>query len=267
MDITLSTQPRASTRQPLAALGKLTIAALIGDAAMLGYAQTIFGGFDPIMTGFAVAFLVVAGVVAVGWRWAPALGALVSLLLAGGLLAPAITEVVFSLTHPSDFGTFSLLVVLLPLLLIGLISGIAATVQNYRGGTRRAPRWLSPALIALGGLIAGAILVAAAPQPGSGVSADALSGLQVVALDAFNNGEIHVKAAETVALRLENSDSVGHAFAVDALNLDAPMPGGKSGLALFKASKPGTYTFYCSIPGHYDKASGEGMTGKLIIEP
>ena len=267
MDITMTTQPQACKRQPLATMGKLTIGALVGIAAMLGYAQTLFGGFDPVMTGFAVVFLVVAGVIAVGWRWAPALGALMALLLAGGLLGPAITEIAFSLTHPSDFGTFSLLAVLLPLLAIALGGGAAATVQNYRGGARRAPRWLSPALIALGGLVAGAILVAAAPLPGNGVSPEVLNGLQVVTLDKFGNGEIHVKAAETVALRLENADGVGHAFAIDELNLDAPMPGNKSSLALFKATKPGTYTFYCSIPGHYNKATGEGMTGKLIVEP
>jgi len=45
------------------------------------------------------------------------------------------------------------------------------------------------------------------------------------------------------------------------------MPGGKSALALFNADKPGTYTFYCSIPGHYNKPTGEGMTGKLIVQP
>jgi len=267
MDITLTTQPARGARQPLAALGKLTVAALVGIGAMLGYAQTVFGGFDPMMTGFALLFLVVAGVVAIGWRWAPALGALLSLLLAGGLLAPAIKEIAFSLTHPSDFATFSLLVVLLPLLFIGLASGIAATVQNYRGGARRAPRWLGSALIAIAAAIAGAVLVAAAPQPGTGVSPEALNGLQAVEIETFDNGTIHVKAAETVALRLENADPIAHAFAVDELGLDAPMRAGKSSLALFKPTKPGTYTFYCSIPGHYNKATGEGMTGKLIIEP
>ena len=38
-----------------------------------------------------------------------------------------------------------------------------------------------------------------------------------------------------------------------------------SSLALFTPTKPGTYTFYCSL--HYDKATGEGMQGTLIVAP
>ena len=69
-----------------------------------------------------------------------------------------------------------------------------------------------------------------------------------------------------VALRLENTDGASHSFDVDELNVHALMPGGKSSLALFKPTKPGTYTFYCGIPGHYNKATGEGMHGTLIVE-
>ncbi len=42
------------------------------------------------------------------------------------------------------------------------------------------------------------------------------------------------------------------------------MPAGKQGVALFKPTTPGTYTFYCSP--HSDKTTGEGMVGKLIVE-
>ena len=72
------------------------------------------------------------------------------------------------------------------------------------------------------------------------------------------------ETGETVALRLENPDGVAHTFTVDELGVDALMPAGKNSLALFKPTKPGTYTFYC-IP-HYDKASGQGMHGTLVVE-
>jgi uncharacterized cupredoxin-like copper-binding protein len=45
------------------------------------------------------------------------------------------------------------------------------------------------------------------------------------------------------------------------------MPAGKSSLALLKATRPGTYTFYCGVPGHANQATGEGMVGKLIVTP
>jgi heme/copper-type cytochrome/quinol oxidase subunit 2 len=58
---------------------------------------------------------------------------------------------------------------------------------------------------------------------------------------------------------------VTHGFAVDELGVNAVMPAGAESLALFRPTTPGTYTFYC--PPHYDKASGTGMYGTLIVEP
>jgi plastocyanin len=50
-----------------------------------------------------------------------------------------------------------------------------------------------------------------------------------------------------------------------ALNALVFMPPGKSSLALFTPTEPGTYTFYCQP--HADKAAGTGMVGTLIVEP
>ena len=67
-----------------------------------------------------------------------------------------------------------------------------------------------------------------------------------------------------VALRLVNDDNEGHSFDVDELGVHALIPAGKPGVALFKAGAPGTYLYYCAP--HYDKATGEGMQGRLIVE-
>ena len=66
-------------------------------------------------------------------------------------------------------------------------------------------------------------------------------------------------------MRFDNQDRAAHQFDVDEFNVHAPIPGGKTSLALCKPTKPGTYTFYCSL--HYDKATGEGMQGTLIVAP
>ena len=86
-----------------------------------------------------------------------------------------------------------------------------------------------------------------------------------VPLDVFNSGEIRVKAGELTALRLANSSAAGHSFDVDELNVHVAIPSDSESLALFTAATPGTYTFYCAP--HYDKASGTGMHGTLIVEP
>ena len=261
------TLSRTRVAKPLATLGKLAAGALVGLGLEFGYAQIVFGGFDPMLTGVATAMLIVGGVVAMGWRWAPALGALLALVIGGMLLVPAAGEIVFSLTHPTD-SLFILMVLLLPLLALAIAAGIGATVQNYRSADRRTPRGLPTALTALAGLIAGAVLIGviAKPTDAVGVTPEVLAGLPSVTLEAYNKGEVRVKAGEMVALRLENADGASHSFDVDELNVHALMPGGKSSLALFKPTKPGAYTFYCGIPGHYDKATGEGMHGTLIVE-
>ena len=147
----IGTPSRPRMRKPLAALGKLAAGALVGLGIVFGYAQIVFGGFDPMLTGVAAAMLIVAGVVAVGWRWAPALGALLALAIGGMLLVPAAGAIVFSLTHPTD-SLFILMVLLLPLLALAIAAGVGATVQNYRGAERRTPRGLPTALTALAGL-------------------------------------------------------------------------------------------------------------------
>ncbi|HJZ47769.1 MAG TPA: cupredoxin domain-containing protein [Roseiflexaceae bacterium] len=265
MEASLTQGPSRLARASLSSLGKLTVSCLAGVTALFVYAQAaIFGGFDVIVSGIALVPLIAAGVVLVGWRWAPLLGTLVfGLLLA--LLAMGSSEIAYTLAHPGS-AMFGFLIMVIAVVLAGLVVSISAAIQNYRSATRPTPRALPFAIALVAGLVAGAVIVGAIPQAGeaAGVSSEALAALPAVTLDKYNDGEIHVKAGETVALRLENPDGIAHAFVVDELGINAPMPAGKNSLALFKPTKPGTYTFYCTP--HYDKASGQGMHGKLIVE-
>jgi plastocyanin len=249
-------------------------------AALIYMMAAIFGEMIPPMLVAAVLSLIVTAVVLTGKRWAPALGSVIAVLLTAALIVPAAEEIGHSLTTPGD-PIFGVLTVLFPCLFIAFVAGIASTVQNYRwssaaagygGQSSRpvpgAPRWLAPALIALGGLIVGANVVAARPQQGAAasVSPDLLSTLPSVDVKGFEfqQKEVRVKAGELVALRLNNADAAPHSFDVDQLGVHAPIVVGQGGVALFQPSKPGTYTFYCAP--HYDKASGEGMKGTLIVE-
>src|SRR5262249_14081328 len=114
----------------------------------------------------------------------------------------------------------------------------------------------------------GALLVAAIVQgrDSSGVSEEMLAQLPALRAKAaeFEQRELHARVSQAVALRLENADGQGHSFDIDELNVHAQMPGGKPGLALFTPSTPGTYIFYCAL--HYNKQTGQGMKGTLIVE-
>ena len=80
----------------------------------------------------------------------------------------------------------------------------------------------------------------------------------------FTQKEIRVKAGEQVALRVVNVDAMPHSFDIDELDVHAPIPANGSGLALFRAGKPGRYLVYCAP--HFDKKSGQGMKATLIVE-
>jgi len=62
----------------------------------------------------------------------------------------------------------------------------------------------------------------------------------------------------TVAVR--NRDLFWHTFTVDALKLDLKVPVGRLRTATVEA-RPGTYRFYCRIPGH----TAVGMRGTLTV--
>lgn len=265
---TAFTQPQAKPRTPLAGLGKLLIVELVGVAIILAYLQAMMFGFVLPIAIFALVALGVAGLLTTGWRWVPALAA----LLSAALLLMFGVPLLESLTHPTVGGPmFIISAILIPLAIAGVLIGIGATVQNYRraANDRRVPRGLIGALLVVVGLVAGAILVAMAPQPGitAGVSSEDLAKLPALTGKdfMFDQTELHAKAGQTVTLRLENADPEAHYLDIDELNVHAPIAPGKTGLAVFTATQPRTYTFYCHP--HADKASGEGMVGKLIVEP
>jgi plastocyanin len=267
MATTMTATHTRFARKPLAALGKLTLITLVGFAVLLiAFMILVIGEFVPPVLVVAAIPLIIAGVVATGWRWAPLLGTLVfSLLLA--LLVIGASEIVFTLSHPGG-ALFTFLLIVIPVLAIGFVASISATVQNYRSVERQSPRWLPGALMIVAGLVVGAVAVGSIPQPRDalGVSPETLAALPAVTLENFAPDKaVHVKAGETIALRLENPSGGAHAFVVDELGVNVYMPAGQNSLALFKATKPGTYTFYCTP--HYNKATGEGMKGTLVVEP
>jgi plastocyanin len=255
----------------LSALGKVTVGSVLLAAVMLVYFQTlVLHSYESQLTTFMVIELVAAALMAgfpIGrWRWTPS----IFVLLAFVMISADFKLIVYDLTHPGALPVFSYIVVAMTNALVGTITSIAATVQNYRRAPaeRRAPRWLPLLLFGAATLCLGAILTAAIPQEsGVGVGQATLSSLPALGARniAFTQNELHVKAGETVAFRLENGDNVEHTFDIDELAVHAVLPVGKPGLALFTAATPGTYTFYC-IP-HYNKATGEGMRGTLIVEP
>jgi len=124
---TVATRAR---RRSLSTPGRVTLAVLIGlaltYAALGALLWQLF--FPAVGIVFGAGFLVAAGAVAAGWRWAPALGALVC----GLVLIEEIPYIPDHFVHPETAAHLTFGLIAMPLLLIGLAAGIGATVRNYR---------------------------------------------------------------------------------------------------------------------------------------
>ncbi|MDR7416424.1 MAG: cupredoxin domain-containing protein [Armatimonadota bacterium] len=80
---------------------------------------------------------------------------------------------------------------------------------------------------------------------------------------AFRPASIRVRAGEPVNLRLVNAGRVTHDLYVPALGFRVTVEPGEEVVAGLPALQPGTYEFYCSLPGHREA----GMRGTLVVEP
>lgn len=264
MDTPLTTnETQRWTRLP--ALCVVIVAGLVGNVAVFTVLQAlILRALIPELAIILALTLVIAAVCATGWRWAPHLTVFWAMLS----VVPGLEPYWYDLTHPVETGTFIADLVGLASLFVAVMASIAAIRAGDRSvAMGQTPGWLRGFLIGTATFVLGASLVAAisAPDDSAGVSAETLAQLPalVSGRNTFDRTELQARVGESIALRLENSDTQVHYFDIDAFDVHVPMPTGKPALTLFTPTMPGTYTFYCHIPGHTEA----GMVGTLIVEP
>jgi uncharacterized cupredoxin-like copper-binding protein len=250
-------------RTRLTVLRKVLIAGLLGNVLVGAVLQALVRLLIPPLLIIMALTLVIAGVCVTRWRWAPLLAVLWSVVS----IIPGLEPYTSNLAHPAETGGFIATLVGLALSIIIVVAGVAATIAGERRVAEGyAPRWLRGFLIGVAAFVLGASLVAAIPQTEAtaGVNPEALAQLPALttAHYTFDQAELRARVGQTVALRLENSDAGAHSFDIDELNIHTRMPAGQPALALFTPSTPGSYTFYCGIPGHREA----GMVGTLIVE-
>jgi len=252
-------------RMRLPTLRRVMIASLVGTVLVYIVLQAlIIQMLVPPLAIITALTLVVAGVCATRWRWAPHLAVLWCVLS----IIPGLEHYRYDLAHPAEISTFITTVLILGLLLVAVVASIATIIYGDRQVAEgRTPRWLTSFLIGMATFALGANLVAAIPprHATTGVSAEVLAQLPalVSGRNTFSQTELRARVGETMALRLENTDTMVHSFDIDAFDVHVAMPTSTASLALFTPTAPGTYTFYCRIPGHTEA----GMKGTLIVEP
>jgi MFS family permease len=261
--------PLGATRTPartrLSALGKLTVAAVIGLPLLLS-TNVVINGLNVMNLLFAGIALILAAIitgiiVATRWRWSPLLGALLYVVM----LALFIPIMPYALSHPNATYLFALNVVLLALAVVGIGAGIGATVQNYRNGERkpRAPRWLGVSLGGLAGLVAGmlivSLIVAANPQVSRASINPNGEPVAHMALDHFVQNVVLVPKGSK--LLIVNDSSVEHILQNGAWDANGtPHAGAESGApplrniditsgsrAIGPFAIAGVYHLYCTL--------------------
>lgn len=82
---------------------------------------------------------------------------------------------------------------------------------------------------------------------------------------SFDPSSFAVPAGQPVQLTLENEGQMPHDFTL-AEGVNQPVKitaaGGQTATGTFTISKPGTYSFECSMPGH----AGAGMRGTITAQ-
>jgi plastocyanin/mono/diheme cytochrome c family protein len=80
---------------------------------------------------------------------------------------------------------------------------------------------------------------------------------------AFTQTELHVPANTEITINLVNNGASTHTFDIVELGVDSgEYASGQTGSVTFNTGEPGTYQYYCAIPGHKEA----GMVGTLIVE-
>ncbi len=76
----------------------------------------------------------------------------------------------------------------------------------------------------------------------------------------FKPSEVTIEAGSPATIVLENQDTIPHTFVIDELDIHESVdPGQLTTLTI--TPDPGTYTFYCELPGHREA----GMEGTLTV--
>ena len=130
-------------------------------------------------------------------------------------------------------------------------------------------------LLGLVALLAGCAPAAStAPKPSTGsapaaAASPAAAGqqLSVTALDTmhFEPSTLTAKAGQPIIVTLKNGGQTLHDFSMTegpAQPVKIQVQPGQTGSATFTIDKPGSYTFFCSQPGH----EAAGMKGTLTVQ-
>jgi plastocyanin len=256
--------PVRVARRPLSALSKVSLSGLIASAVLI----LPFGFFAWPLFIVGAALALVAVLVGRGFRWAPILGTLLSGVILVYLFVGS-GYPVYHLTHPrnadlqpaaAQFPIFIGVVILLAVLILACGGSLAASVQNFVQRQPQRPRWLTPALTGLLGLVVGVILIAGIAQPTTSAASTTAGSEATVHLSAASFTPTSVIVPRGAKLRIVDDAGILHILSNGMWENNVPKPMQEAGAPLvnnvqissgsveigpFTAS--GTYHIFCTV--------------------
>jgi uncharacterized cupredoxin-like copper-binding protein len=78
---------------------------------------------------------------------------------------------------------------------------------------------------------------------------------------SYDPAALTLEAGQPFTIVLRNTGSIEHDITVDDAKFKLTVPGDNTREKGLRVAKPGTYQFYCSLPGH----KSAGMKGELTV--
>jgi plastocyanin len=210
-----------------------------GDREALGFAVVMLAGVGLLRVGRGLLGLLVLAALFVNvqlWMFPAANGNATHRVGLAGLLVPGML-VAFSLAG-----------------LVGTVAAIVHLRDPAAGRGAAAPTGVLAVVFVLAslGLVWATSDAKAQAAPAGALEVQTVDVAYVPRSLQASGGKV------TVAVR--NRDLFWHTFTIDALKVDVRAPVGRLSSVTFEA-KPGTYSYYCRIPGH----ATLGMRGTLTV--
>lgn len=261
---TIKTQK--SSRQPFSSIGRIAFwTSVAGFLSSLGGAIAITIGTGAPSRDIVITtgcWLIVVVLLATRLRWA----SLVATLVAGYNLYVVSVEpyVIDSVANPKGpnggYGHFIGVIVALALAILVLVCSLGAAIQNYRGGSRQAPRWLPSALGLIAGMVIGALFIGALVSPAAPAGLTYTNGVPTIHMDAGSFIQTSVTITKGSSLILMDDSSAVHILANGswqngqakaAQEAGAPLVNNKqvssSSIEIGPFTVAGTYHIYCLV--------------------
>jgi plastocyanin len=221
----------------------LGIGLIILTALFVGV-QVLAGEVIPPLAAPALVYAVIGVVVL---RRAPRWLVVSTVVLIVLHLGSSLPFLAAALTHPESTASF------LPdaLILVVALAVVASAVAGLAGIDARKP-------VAIGAVVVAAGLVVLSTVAAAGVDSEPRQAgdVSVETVRTSFPGRVEVSAGGAVLL-VDNQDPFRHTLVIEGTDVHAELPGSTS-VRVETSLDPGTYRYYCDVPGH------ERMAGELV---